>query len=153
MKDFLKSNIDERPTMIIIGILSLYFLIIGFVLYLYFLHRITAIPMLITILAISIIYIPRFLIIKKLTNKDTIKIIDDYIMINGMGINFSDISDFKIKEEKPQVIFFINNKTILFQEALFYLKLETEQISFRVFGTEKIRLLNTLLQDVINKKY
>lgn len=153
MKEFLKSNIDERPSMIILGILSLYFLITGFILYLYFLHRIPTIPAVISILAISIIYIPRFLIIKKLNNKDKIEIIDNYIMINGVGINFDDISDFQVKEKKPQVVFFINNKMIVFKEATFYLRLEKEQISFSVIGTEKIRLLNELLHKVVNKKY
>lgn len=153
MKEFLKSNIDERPSMIILGILSLYFLITGFIIYLYFLDRIPTIPAVISILAISTIYIPRFLIIKKLNNKDKIEIIDNYIMINDVGINFDDISDFQVKEEKPQVVFFINNKMIVFKEATFYLRLEKEQISFSVIGTEKIRLLNELLHKVVNKKY
>lgn len=153
MKEFLKSNIDERPSMIILGILSLYFLITGFIIYLYFLDRIPTIPAVISILAISTIYIPRFLIIKKLNNKDKIEIIDNYIMINSVGINFDDISDFQVKEEKPQVVFFINNKMIVFKEATFYLRLEKEQISFSVIGTEKIRLLNELLHKVVNKKY
>lgn len=153
MKEFLKSNIDERPSMIILGILSLYFLITGFIIYLYFLDRIPTIPAVISILAISTIYIPRFLIIKKLNNKDKIEIIDNYIMINDVGINFDDISDFQVKEEKPQVVFFINNRMIVFKEATFYLRLEKEQISFSVIGTEKIRLLNELLHKVVNKKY
>lgn len=149
MKDYLKANIDENPNMIIIGILCLYLLIAGFIAYLYFLHRITLLATIISIVIFSIIYIPRFLIIKKLKNKDKIEIIDEYIMINGIGINFLDIKDFKVQEFKPQVVFFLNNKMIVFNEAKFHLKLTKEQISFMVIGSKKIELLNEFLSKII----
>lgn len=149
MKEYLKANIDENPNMIIMGIFCLYLLIAGFIAYLYFLHRITLLPSIISIIIFSIIYIPRFLIIKKLKNKDKIEIIDDYIMINGIGINFDDITDFKVQEFKPQVVFFLNNKMIVFNEAKFHLKLTKEQISFTVIGSEKINLLKEFLSKVI----
>lgn len=149
MKDYLKANIDENPNMIIIGILCLYLLITGFIAYLYFLHRITLLATIISIVIFSIIYIPRFLIIKKLKNKDKIEIIDEYIMINGIGINFLDIKDFKVQEFKPQVVFFLNNKMIVFNEAKFHLKLTKEQISFMVIGSKKIELLNEFLSKII----
>lgn len=149
MKEYLKANIDENPNMIIMGILCLYLLIAGFIAYLYFLHRITLLPSIVSIVIFSIIYIPRFLIIKKLKDKDKIEIIDDYIMINGIGISFEDIKDFKVQEFKPQVVFFLNNKMIVFNEAKFHLKLTKEQISFTVIGAEKITLLKEFLSKVI----
>lgn len=149
MKEYLKANIDENPNMIIMGILCLYLLITGFIAYLYFLHRITLLPSIVSIIIFSIIYIPRFLIIKKLNNKDKIEIIDDYIMINGIGINFEDIKDFKVQEFKPQVVFFLNNKMIVFNEAKFHLKLTKEQISFMVIGSKKIELLKEFLAKII----
>ncbi len=150
MKEYLKANIDENPNMIIMGIFCFYLLIAGFIAYLYFLHRITLFPTIISIVIFSIIYIPRFLIIKKLKYKDKIEIIDDYIMINGIGINFDDIKDFKVQEFKPQVVFFLNNKMIVFNEAKFHLKLTKEQISFTVIGAEKINLLKEFLSKVIH---
>lgn len=149
MKEYLKANIDENPNMIIMGIICLYLLIAGFIAYLYFLHRITLLATIISIIIFSIIYIPRFLIIKKLNNKDKIEIIDDYIMINGIGINFEDIKDFKVQEFKPQVVFFLNNKMIVFNEAKFHLKLTKEQISFMVIGSKKIELLKEFLAKII----
>ncbi len=149
MKEYLKANIDENPNMIIMGILCLYLLIAGFIAYLYFLHRITLLATIISIIIFSIIYIPRFLIIKKLNNKDKIEIIDDYIMINGIGINFEDIKDFKVQEFKPQVVFFLNNKMIVFNEAKFHLKLTKEQFSFMVIGSKKIELLKEFLAKII----
>lgn len=150
MKEYLKANIDENPNMIIMGIFCFYLLIAGFIAYLYFLHRITLFPTIISIIIFSIIYIPRFLIIKKLKYKDKIEIIDDYIMINGIDINFDDIKDFKVQEFKPQVVFFLNNKMIVFNEAKFHLKLTKEQISFTVIGAEKINLLKEFLSKVIH---
>lgn len=149
MKEYLKANIDENPNMIIMGIICLYLLIAGFIAYLYFLHRITLLATILSIIIFSIIYIPRFLIIKKLNNKDKIEIIDDYIMINGIGINFEDIKDFKVQEFKPQVVFFLNNKMIVFNEAKFHLKLTKEQISFMVIGSKKIELLKEFLAKII----
>ena len=150
MKEYLKANIDENPNMIIMGIFCFYLLFAGFIAYLYFLHRITLLPSIISIVIFSIIYIPRFLIIKKLKYKDKIEIIDNYIMINGIGINFDDIKDFKVQEFKPQVVFFLNNKMIVFNEAKFHLKLTKEQISFTVIGAEKINLLKEFLSKVIH---
>ena len=54
-------NTEERPQMIILGVLTLYFLICGFILYLYFLHRIT---FLVTLVVCMIIYIPLNLLFK-----------------------------------------------------------------------------------------
>lgn len=149
MEKFLKANKDERPEMIILGILAFYFLVLGFIFYLFFLHRLSVLLTVILSLGLTLIYIPRFLIIKKLKTKDEVKIIDDYIMINGVGINFSDIKDFKVQEMKPQVVFFLNNKMIVFNEAIFYLRLSKEQTFFTVIGSEKISLLKEFLAKVI----
>lgn len=152
MKEILKANIDERPSMIIIGIIALFVIIDGFIWYLFFLHRISLLATVISSIVLILIYIPRFLIIKKLQKKDEIKIIDDFILINGVGINFEDIIDFRVHEKKPQVIFFINNKMIVFKECTFRLKLKTEELSFNVIGSEKIKLLKEFLELKIKKK-
>ncbi len=152
MKEILKANIDECPSMIIIGIIALFAIIDGFILYLFFLHRISLLSTIISSIVLILIYIPRFLIIKKLKTKDEIKIIDDFILINGVGINFDDIIDFRLHEKKPQVVFFINNKMIVFQECTFRLKLETEELTFTVIGSEKIKLLKEFLELKIRKQ-
>ncbi len=149
MKEFLKSNTDERPGMIILGILTFYALIAGFIIYLFFLHRISAFATLALCIFLTLAYIPRFLIIRKFYTKDKIEIIDDYIMINGVGINFRDIKDFRADVKKPQIIFFINNKIILFQQAKFHLLLKKEDIEFTVIGSEKINLLKEFLEKIL----
>ena len=73
-------------------------------------------------------------------------------MINGVGVNFSDIVDYKVREAKPQIVFFINNKMIVFQEAEFYLRLRQEQISFEIIGTEKISLMKEFLKSITDEK-
>ena len=50
-------NTEERPQMIILGVLTLYFLICGFILYLYFLHRITFLVTLVVCILFTIIII------------------------------------------------------------------------------------------------
>ncbi len=152
MKEILKANIDERPSMIIIGIIALFAIIDGFILYLFFLHRISLLATIISSIILILIYIPRFLIIKKLKTKDEIKIIDDFILINGVGINFDDIIDFRLYEKNPQVVFFINNKMIVFKECTFRLKLKTEELTFTVIGSEKIKLLKEFLELKIQKQ-
>ena len=146
MKDKLKPNIDERPLMIVLGVIVLYLLIDFFIVYLFCLYRISLITMLISTVIFTLIYLPRFLIIYKLKTKDKIQIIDDFIMINDVGIAFSDISDVRVEAEKPQVVFFINNKMIIFQQAKFYVKLKNDTISFTVIGGEKIKLLEEFLK-------
>ena len=150
MKEFLKSNIDETPSMIILGIILLYLLAAGFVSYLAFLHRLTILNAEIIIVIFTLMYIPRFLIIKKLLKKDEVKIIENYIMINGVGIDLSEIQDFRIEASKPQVVFFINNKMLVFYHAKFYLKLPAEEIAFSVIGSAKIQLLKEFLQQLLS---
>lgn len=152
MKEILKANIDERPSMIIVGVISLFAIIGGFIWYLFFLHRISFLVMIIASVIFILIYIPRFLIIKKIQKKDVIKIIDDFILVNGVGINFDDIIDFRVQEKKTQVIFFINNKMIVFKECTFRLKLKTEELSFNVIGSEKIKLLKEFLELKIKRE-
>lgn len=149
MKNYIKPNTEERPVMIILGIFTLYFLITGFIFYLYFLHRIHIIPALITTAVFTIIYLPQFWIIKKLKTKDKIKIIDDYIMINDIGVNFEDIVDFRVNEFKPKLVFFFNNKMIIFKEAIFHLRTRKEEFHFNVIGSEKITLLKQYLENIL----
>ena len=113
MKDKFKPVTDENPMMIVLGIIAFYGLIAGFIFYLYFIHRITLIPAILSILIFTIIYLPRFWIIKKLQTKDNIKILEDSIIINGYSIPFSQIKDFRTEDKKPQVVFFLNNKMVV----------------------------------------
>lgn len=145
MKERFKPDTDERPCMIILGILGFYFLITGFLLYLYALHRISIVATVISVVVFTLIYIPRFWIIKKIYTKDDIKIIDDFIMINGIGINFSEIRKFKVKDFNPKVVFFLNNKMVVFNESEFRLLTAKEEIRFMAQGSEKIQLLKEFL--------
>lgn len=149
MKNLSKVNTEERPQMIILGVLTLYFLICGFILYLNLLHRIVLSTTLISCGIFTILYLPQFLILKKLKNKDKIKIIDNFLLINGIGIAFADIVDFKVSEHKPKVVFFFNNRMIVFKEAIFHIRTNVEEFHFNVIGTEKIQLLKQYLENTI----
>ena len=142
-------NTEERPQMIILGVLTLYFLICGFILYLYFLHRITFLVTLVVCILFTIIYTPQFLILKKIKTKDKIKIVDDFLLINGEGIAFADIVNFRVEECKPKVVFFFNNQMVVFKEAIFHIKTRFDEFHFNVIGTEKIELLKQYLQNVV----
>lgn len=150
MKEKFKPVTDESPMMIVSGILVFYVLIAGFIFYLYLLHRITLLPCIITVLIFTGIYFPRFLIINKLKNKDDIKILDDSILINGCRIPFAEIKDFRTEDKKPQVVFFMNNKMVVFAQSKFYLRLASGQVEFNAIGTEKIKLLKEFLNNIIN---
>ena len=151
MKELLKQMNDERPVMIITGIIAFYLLITGFIVYLYFIHRLEFITDIVLLFVVTVIYIPRFLIIGKLQNKDKISIRGDFIEINTNMIKFSDIVDFRCEKRKPEVIFFINNRMIVYNEALFHIKLTDRQISFIVIGSEKISLLKKFMCEVIEQ--
>ncbi|MBO5385539.1 hypothetical protein J6A64_04415 [bacterium] len=150
MKEIFKPTTDERPIMIVMGILALYLLIVGFILYLFFLHRITLLPTIIGVTTFTLIYLPRLLIIKKLAHKDIIKIVDNGININNQLIPFSQIKDFRVEEKKPAVVFFMNNSMVCYYEAKFHLKLNNGQISFSAIGSEKIQLLKEFLTQLLN---
>ena len=151
MKEIFKPTTDERPIMIVMGILALYLLVVGFILYLFFLHRITLIPTIINVILFTLIYLPRLIIIKKLAYKDIIKIIDNGININNQLIPFSQIKDFRVEEKKPAVVFFMNNSMVCYYEAKFHLKLNNGQTSFFAIGSEKIQLLKEFLIRLLNK--
>ena len=150
MKKIFKPTTDERPIMIVMGILALYLLIVGFILYLFFLHRITLLPTIIGVITCTLIYLPRLLIIKKLAHKDIIKIVDNGININNQLIPFSQIQDFRVEEKKPAVVFFMNNSMVCYYEAKFHLKLNNGQISFSAIGSEEIQLLKEFLTQLLN---
>ena len=150
MKEIFKPTTDERPIMIVMGILALYLLIVGFILYLFLLHRITLLPTIIGVIICTLIYLPRLLIIKKLAHKDIIKIVDNGININNQLIPFSQIQDFRVEEKKPAVVFFMNNSMVCYYEAKFHLKLNNGQISFSAIGSEKIQLLKEFLTQLLN---
>lgn len=144
-------NTEERPQMIILGVLTLYFLICGFIFYLYFLHRITFLVTLVVCILFTIIYTPQFLILKKIKTKDKIKIVDDFLLINGEGIAFADIVNFRVEECKPKVVFFFNNRMVVFKEAIFHIKTRFDEFHFNVIGTEKIELLKQYLQNIVQR--
>lgn len=150
MKNLSKVNTEERPPMIVLGVLTLYFLICGFIFYLYFLHRINITVALVMCVIFTIFYLPQFLVLKRLKTKDSIKIIDDFILINGEGIALADIVDFRVEDIKPKVIFFFNNRMIIFKEAIFHLRTKSEEFHFNVIGTEKIELLKEYLSNIIS---
>ena len=151
MKEIFKPTTDERPIMIVMGILALYLLVVGFILYLFFLHRTTLIPTIYSVIVFTLIYLPRLLIIKKLAHKDIIKIVDNGININNQLIPFSQIKDFRVEEKKPAVVFFMNNSMVCYYEAKFYLKLNNGQTSFSAIGSEKIQLLKEFLSRLLCK--
>lgn len=142
-------NIDESQNMIVLGILSFYLLVAVFIIYLFVLHRISQPAAIISLVVFTLIYIPRFLILKKLKNKDNIKILDTSIKINNTEINFSDIENYRVEEKKPVVVFFMYSKMVIFQEAIFYLKLPDGQISFMAIGSEKISLLKEFFNELL----
>lgn len=142
---------NEEPSMIILGIIIFYVLIVGFVLYLFFLHRISLIPTIISILLFSLIYLPRLLIIKKIIKKDIIKIVETGININNKLTYFEQIQDFKVEEKKPAVVFFMNNSMVVYAEAKFHLKTNHGQLSFTAIGTEKIQLLKEFFNQLLGK--
>lgn len=142
-------NIDESQNMIVLGILSFYLFVAVFIIYLFVLHRISQPAAIISLIVFTLIYIPRFLILKKLKNKDNIKILDTSIKINNTEINFSDIENYRVEEKKPVVVFFMYSKMVIFQEAIFYLKLPDEQISFMAIGSEKISLLKEFFNELL----
>ena len=149
MKEQFKPVTDEHPAMIVVSIIALYLIVVGFIIYLYLIHRITNTTAVISIIIFATIYLPRFGIIRKLQTKDNIKILDDSIIINGNQIPFSSIKDFKTEDKKPQVLFFMNNKMIVFNESIFHLRLTNGQISFNAIGSEKIKLLKEFLSNLI----
>lgn len=142
-------NIDESQNMIVLGVLSFYLLVAVFIIYLFVLHRISQPAAIISLIVFTLIYIPRFLILKKLKNKDNIKILDTSIKINNTEINFSDIENYRVEEKKPVVVFFMYSKMVIFQEAIFYLKLPDGQISFMAIGSEKISLLKEFFNELL----
>ena len=142
-------NIDESQNMIVLGILSFYLLVAVFIIYLFVLHRISQPAAIISLIVFTLIYIPRFLILKKLKNKDNIKILDTSIKINNTEINFSDFENYLVEEKKPVVVFFMYSKMVIFQEAIFYLKLPDGQISFMAIGSEKISLLKEFFNELL----
>jgi hypothetical protein len=151
MKEIFKPSTDERPIMIVLGILALYLLVVGFILYLFFLHRITISSTLISSFIFTIIYLPRLMIIKKLSKKDIIKITDNGININNQLILFNQIQDFRVEEKKPAVVFFMNNSMVCYYDAKFHLKLANGTITFTAIGSEKITLLKEFLSRLLNK--
>lgn len=150
MRENFKPGTDERPLMIVFGIVVLYFLVVLFFVYLYLLHRISLSVCFGVVAVFSLIYLPRFIIIKKIIKKDDIKILDNSILINGAQIGFQQIKDYRVEGKKPVVVFVISNNLIVFNEAKFHLLLDNKQVSFSAIGAEKIKLLKEFLNEIIS---
>ncbi len=148
MKEIFRPNTDEREGMIVLGILTMYFLVAGFVVFLYLLHRISLIPTVVTVLLFTLLYLPRLLIINKLRNKDRIKVLETSMLINQAEINFEDIKDFRVIKKKPSVVFVFNNSLIVYQEAEFHLLTSAGEVGFKAIGSEKIELLTEFLNNL-----
>lgn len=142
---------DERPIMIITGILTLYVILVAFCVYLFCLSRISFETNIILIFVITIFHLPRFLIIKKLLQIERIKINQNNLEVGNKDIPFEVIEKFSVKEYKPNIIFFLNNRMIIFKYAKFILKTAGGEIEFCVQGSEKITLLKEFLTALTTK--
>ena len=151
----MKPEIEENPVFIVIAIILLYMLIIGFVGYFYYMGKMSMTLCLTVCTIFTAIYLPRFIIIWKIYKKDLIKITDNNLLINNLQILLSNIINFAIKKEKPVVIFFMNNKMIVYNEAIFTLKIKSNEaftyFEFKAIGSEKIELLKSFLNEITSK--
>lgn len=151
MEDNKFKNAEENSTLIILGVLGFYFLVVFFIAYMFLLHRFSVLTMVLSLFIFSGIYFPRFWIIKKILKKDIIKILDNSIIINGQNVEFAQLLDYRVEKKKPKVVFFISSKMVVFNEAVFYLKLQNKTVSFTAIGSEKISLLKSFFDELLGK--
>lgn len=151
MEDNRLKNAEENQTLIILGVLGFYFLVVFFILYMFLLHRFSLLTTVLSVVVFSGIYFPRFWIIKKVLKKDVIKVFDNSIYVNGQNVEFSEILDYRVEYKKPQVVFFVASKMVVFNESVFYLKLKDKTISFTAIGSEKISLLKSFFDELLKK--
>lgn len=151
MEDNKFKNAEENSTLIILGVLGFYFLVVFFIAYMFLLHRFSVLITVLSLFIFSGIYFPRFWIIKKILKKDIIKILDNSIIINGQNVEFAQLLDYRVEKKKPKVVFFISSKMVVFNEAVFYLKLQNKTVSFTAIGSEKISLLKSFFDELLGK--
>ena len=151
MEDNKFKNVEENSTLIILGVLGFYFLVVFFIAYMFLLHRFSVLTTVLSLFIFSGIYFPRFWIIKKILKKDIIKILDNSIIINGQTVEFAQLLDYRVEKKKPKVVFFISSKMVVFNEAVFYLKLQNKTVSFTAIGSEKISLLKSFFDELLGK--
>lgn len=151
MEDNKFKNAEENSTLIILGVLGFYFLVVLFIAYMFLLHRFSVLTTVLSLFIFSGIYFPRFWIIKKILKKDIIKILDNSIIINGQTVEFAQLLDYRVEKKKPKVVFFISSKMVVFNEAVFYLKLQNKTVSFTAIGSEKISLLKSFFDELLGK--
>lgn len=152
-KDYLQPQKDERPVMIITGIWTLYIILICFLAYLCFLHRISVAAAIIGCIVVTLLHIPRFLMLKKLKLSPQVKVNDDNMTINSEVINFWEIKNFASREYKPHIIFFLNNRMVIFQQTDFIINTASGDFSFTIIGSEKANLLKDLLTKIKERNY
>ena len=148
MKEF-KPNTTEKPFFVILGIVIFFLLVDVFLVYLYFMHKMSFHTFITLSAVLIVLYFPRFYIIKKIIKADVIKADENYLIINDCPIELSEIVDYKIERKKTQVIFFINNQMVVFNEAICYLRLKGYQMQFVIIGKEKIELIENFLSKVV----
>lgn len=150
MANFTPST-DEREGMIILGIIIFYVLLVGFVIFLWILGRMSQTVMLCAASVITLIYLPRFLIMNKIHKKDRIRISESSIFVNDKEISFNEIEDYRVWEGKPQVVFAMSNNLVVYKDAKFLLKLrsKSEPVGFYAIGTEKIKLLKEFFDSIL----
>ena len=115
MANFTPST-DEREGMIILGIIIFYVLLVGFVIFLWVLGRMSQTVMLCVAGVITLIHLPRFLIINKIHKKDRIRISESSIFVNDKEISFNEIEDYRVWEGKPQVVFALSNNLVVYKD-------------------------------------
>ena len=79
------------------------------------------------------------------------KINQNNLEVGNKDIPFEVIEKFSIKEHKPNIIFFLNNRMVIFKYAKFILKTADGEIEFCVQGSEKIALLKEFLTALTTK--
>lgn len=151
MEDNKFKNAEENSTLIILGVLGFYFLVVFFIAYMFLLHRFSVLTTVLSLFIFSGIYFPRFWIIKKILKKDIIKILDNSIIINGQNVEFAQVLDYRVEKKKSKVVFYISSKMVVFNEAVFYLKLQNKTVAFTAIGSEKISLLKSFFDELLGK--
>ena len=142
-------SIEDSQNYVVFSIIILYLLLEGFILYFFCLHKIGFVLCAFLSIVLFLFYIPRFLIIKRIAGKVDIKIIENFLVVDGIGYSFEDLIDYKIEAKKPVLIFFLNGKMVVFNEYIFHVRFRSTSLSFNIFTKQKADLLITYFDNVL----